>query len=368
MLNSSGTDLIYSTCLRPSFPLVTDRFSGGAAVAVDASGNAYVTGFVHQSAGSDSFPTQGANGTAPFRSSSQGKLEAFVAKFNPRLSGDASLLYSTLLGGTADDRGSSITVDAQGQACIAGETASSGFPVRSPIGTNTPLNTLKGSTDFFATCLNANASDLLFSNLYGGTGAERAPVLARDAGGNLWLGGFSGSTDITPVNPFNDGTSANSLLVKLAAGSRAVQIQSKASVAIEALAPQGSGLLLAGSNAVHSVLDCTKEITGLRFVFGPFVFDVNSGLFKQTVNVGHVLPGSAPVDAGSRLVVSALPPNVQLVNATGATTCFEPGSPFLDLPAIPRFNQGGVNVTLVFSAANGLITYLPKVTIPVAIP
>ena len=81
----------------------------GAGIAVDASGNAYVTGFTD----STNFPTTSPPLTTPFQATSGGVADAFVTKLNPA---GSALVYSTYLGGTGDDSGNCIAVD----PCFAG--------------------------------------------------------------------------------------------------------------------------------------------------------------------------------------------------------------------------------------------------------
>ena len=90
----------------------------GLGIARDGSGNAYVTG----SAGSLDFPlvTEAAkSATGPY-------TEAFVSKFN---AASTALVYSTFVGGSGNDTGRAIAVDATGAAYLAGQTNSSDFPV-----------------------------------------------------------------------------------------------------------------------------------------------------------------------------------------------------------------------------------------------
>ncbi len=106
-MDPTGTSLLYSTYLGGS---VQD---GGNAIAVDSSGNAYVTGFTQ----SADFPT--AN---PLQASLAGKNNAFVAKLNPT---GSALVYSTYLGGndqTYTDAGLGIAVDSSGNAYVTGQT------------------------------------------------------------------------------------------------------------------------------------------------------------------------------------------------------------------------------------------------------
>jgi len=95
-LDPSGSDLVYSTYVGGN---ETDWPHG---IAVDGSGNAYVTGYTY----SDNFPTFERLSTDNHRAT-EGIL-SFVTKLNP--SGD-DLVYSTYLGGTNSDQGYGIAVD-----------------------------------------------------------------------------------------------------------------------------------------------------------------------------------------------------------------------------------------------------------------
>jgi|GEM_PF-2171500 len=109
-VNPAGTALVYAGFLGGS------SYEEGEGIAVDASGNAYVTGYT----GSSDFPAVVGPDT-----SYNGNFDAFVAKVNP--SGTA-LVYSGFLGGSDWDEGRGIAVDASGNAYVTGETTSSDFP------------------------------------------------------------------------------------------------------------------------------------------------------------------------------------------------------------------------------------------------
>ena len=93
----------------------------GTAIAVDAAGMVYVTGWTE----SVSFPAKDSivppPPSDPFRPSAGIRgLDVFVTKINPAAIGDASLVYSTYIGGFDNDEPRGIAVDAAGSAHIAG--------------------------------------------------------------------------------------------------------------------------------------------------------------------------------------------------------------------------------------------------------
>ena len=114
-LNPAGSALVYSTYLGGS------GNDDGFGIAVDASGDAYVTG----NTTSTNFPT--AN---PLQATLRGSTNAFVAKLNPA---GSALVYSTYLGGSNDDYGHDIAVDTSGDAYVTGNTNSTNFPTANPL-------------------------------------------------------------------------------------------------------------------------------------------------------------------------------------------------------------------------------------------
>jgi len=176
-LNSAGSGLVYSTYLGG---LGGDQAQG---IAVDTSGNAYITGYTY----STNFPT--AN---PFQPVLRGGRDAFVAKLNSTGSG---LLYSTYLGGSAEDRSLGIAIESSGNATIAGFTESSNFPTVNPL-----QSALGGDGDAFVTKLNAAGSALLYSTYLGGSFAEEIRGIALDSFGNATVTGFTNSTNFPTAN------------------------------------------------------------------------------------------------------------------------------------------------------------------------
>src|SRR5262249_41366775 len=121
-------------------------------IAVDGSGNAYVTGITNSS----DFPiTPGA-----FQTILSDQGDAFVAKLNTTLSGSASLGWSTYLGGNSRDGGHGIAVDSTGDVYVTGATGSSNFPTQNALHA-TPEG--QGGAVGFLSKLNATGSALVYS-------------------------------------------------------------------------------------------------------------------------------------------------------------------------------------------------------------
>ena len=174
------------------------------AIAVDAAGNAYITG----ATSSSNFPTT-PGVVQPHLKGSGGNAcisfgDAFIAKLNPT---GTQLLYSTYLGGSRDDFANAIAIDAQGDAYIAGATLSTDFPV-----VNAVQGTFKGTGgepgrpscngsplfdggDAFVAKLNPAATTVLFATYLGGSQDDVATAISLDPSGNIYVGGFTLSPD-----------------------------------------------------------------------------------------------------------------------------------------------------------------------------
>jgi hypothetical protein len=182
VLNASGSDITYSTCIGGS---VTE--DQGFSVALDPSNNAYVTGL----AKGGNFPTK--NG---FQSQSGGGTDAWVAKFNPAASGEASLVYSTYLGGGGTDQGNGVAVDGNGQAHITGLTGSFNFPLKNAFRSTNQVN------EAFVTVLNSSGTALVNSSFLGGQDQETGVNIALGAGGAIYVTGSTLSSNFPTSLPF----------------------------------------------------------------------------------------------------------------------------------------------------------------------
>jgi Bacterial Ig-like domain (group 1)/Beta-propeller repeat len=253
-LDPTGSALVYSTYLGGS---LADRGDG---IALDAAGNAYLTGFTYSDIPPDAFPTTAgafqtshgggntdsfvtklnttgsallystflggsgdeegsavavdatgnayATGTTPstdfpttpgaFDTSPNGGFDSYVTKVNPNLAGPASLVYSTYLGGSATDQGLGVTVDTASDAYVTGSTSSNPFPT-----TTGAFDTmLDGGSDAFVTKLNPNLvglASLVYSTYLGGSSVDQGYGVAVDGAGNAYVTGVT-SSDLP--NPF----------------------------------------------------------------------------------------------------------------------------------------------------------------------
>lgn len=105
---------------------------------------------------------------------------------------DPVLAYATYLGGSDWDRGFAIAIDSSGRPYIAGDTASGGFLGASSA---TPVPGVPHQWHAFLARLNAAGTAVEYLTIFGGSGGEQASSVAIDSSGNVWVGGFTASTD-----------------------------------------------------------------------------------------------------------------------------------------------------------------------------
>jgi hypothetical protein len=184
-LNPAGSALVYSTYLDGS------DLDGGVAIAVDSAGSAYVTGTTW----SADFPT-----AHPLQVScdncSRTNGDGFVAKLSPA---GSTLVYSTYLGGSSEDSGHGIAVDAADSAYVTGITASTDFPTVNPL--QAANKTANGDGTAFVAKLNAAGSALVYSTYLGGSYFDQGNGIAVDDAGNAYVAGGTESTDFPTANP-----------------------------------------------------------------------------------------------------------------------------------------------------------------------
>ncbi|MEN3334194.1 MAG: hypothetical protein V7641_3559 [Blastocatellia bacterium] len=177
-LNPSGSGIVYSTYIGG------DNYDSANAIALDSSGNAYVTGYT----ASMNYPTTAGAYQTVFGATYSN--DAFVTKLNA--AGDA-LAYSTYLGGNDDDQGYGIALGTDGSAYVAGTTRSVNFPI-TPGAYKTAINPYD-PFDAFVTRLNSAGSALTYSTFLGGSNSDQANGIQVDTSGNAYVTGNTQSND-----------------------------------------------------------------------------------------------------------------------------------------------------------------------------
>jgi len=168
----------------------------GRGVALDGTGNVYVTGFTsinNQTTGDNTFPTKNA-----LQPTFGGTSDAFIAEIN---NSGSALIYSTFLGGSNDDYGAGIAVDQNGNAYVAGNTLSSDFPLVNPLEPKFGGGSVSG--DAFISKIGPAGAGLVYSTYLGGSGEDAGRGITVDTQGNAYIVGSIGSAPVQdPLNPF----------------------------------------------------------------------------------------------------------------------------------------------------------------------
>jgi uncharacterized protein (TIGR03437 family) len=176
--------IVYSTLLSGN------ALDVGRSVAVDAAGNAIVTGYTQ----SRDFPIASA-----LQAENRGLSDVFVTKLDPT---GSSLVYSTYLGGPGYDSGASIVVDVAGNAFLTGQTNSLDFPVvnaTQPASGGGQCYNARPCYDAFAAKLSPSGS-LIYSTYLGGSDDDIGAAITPDAEGNVYLAGQTQSLNFPTAN------------------------------------------------------------------------------------------------------------------------------------------------------------------------
>jgi hypothetical protein len=247
-------------------PLVYSTYLGGSSgdegygITIDGIGHAYVTG---RTDSPDYDVTTGA-----FQTTNGGMIDVFVTKLNPT---GSSLVYSTYLGGSNEDRGYGIAVNGSGYAYVTGYTVSTDYDVITGAFQTTHGG---GFYDVFVTKLNPMGSGLVYSTYLGGSGNDYAYGIAVDGSGNAYVTGWTGSTDYDVTTGAFQTTNGGAW-----------------DVFVTKLNPSGSGLVYStyiGGSSADYAYDIAVDGSGNAYVTGFTTstnYDVTTGAF-QTTNGG----------------------------------------------------------------------------------
>ncbi len=345
-LNPAGDALIYSTYLGGG--------SGDSAtdLALDPAGNVYLTG----STQSSDFPTVnplqakfsggtcGATNTFTCR-------DAFVAKLN---AAGKALIYSTYLGGAGDDIGNGVAIDAAGNAYVVGETSSQNFPTMQPL----QAAFRGGPRDAFVSKLNPQGSALLYSTYLGGSADEQGAAIAADAAGNAYITGFTTSTDFPTLNQLQGpGGAEDSFVAKLNPAGSAVYSTYLGGVSHEF----GFGIALdVAGRAYLTGRTSSDNFPAVR----PFQRTKRAGVDAYVAKLAEtpVLPDGGTVNGASFATGAAVAPgSIASVFGSGLTSSVESATatPLPSQLAGASLSLGGVAVPLIAAFSGQINIQIP---------
>ncbi len=266
-------------------PLVYSTFIGGVlgdegyGIALDASGNTYITGTTL----AQNYPVT----TGAYNTTKSGGIDIVVSKINAI---GSDLIYSTFIGGNDDDFGYDIAVDAFGRAAITGCSFSADFPVT----TQAFDGTLSGDRDVVVVRLSESGSRLDGSTFLGGNNWDEGYSVAVDAAGTVYVTGMTTSSDFPTANAFDNSYNGaqDAFVARL---SRDVSSLQLGSFLGGASGDQGNAIAIDNNGAIL--------IAGTT---GSNDFLTTGGAFDRTFNgnVGTTDAFVAKVSAGGGLVFS----------------------------------------------------------------
>jgi len=185
------SSLVYSTYVGGSTPRSAPAVTSGGGIAVDAGGDAYITGGTNYT----DMPVVNA-----YQSTLNGTENAFLAKLNPN--GTLPALFLTYLGGNGTDIGNGVAADSAGNAYVTGSTSSTNFPVQPSTGSTTYQAAFGGgASDAFVSKLAAAGRTLIWSTYLGGSGDDSGLGIAVDANQNTFVTGSTTSGNLNTVRP-----------------------------------------------------------------------------------------------------------------------------------------------------------------------
>jgi hypothetical protein len=233
---------------------------------IDASGNSYMTGMTPNNFDIVAGAKQTAFGG--------GVTDAYVFKIS-RLG--RQLLYCTYVGGSGDERGFGIAVNAAGNAFITGQTSSTNYPTQAAMyGAN------QGGLDVFITALLPNGTGFLYSTYFGGASDDRGEGIFVNAAGEAYVTGYGSDVPTTAgvIRTAAVASGRDAIVLKLtAAGGNAFCTQ----LGVNSVAEEGKGITVSGTGEIY----VTGFTPAASFPAGGFDASYNGGddAFVAKINI-----------------------------------------------------------------------------------
>jgi len=258
---------------------------------------------------------------------------------------DPVIVYSTYLGGSADDIGYAVAIDSAGNVYVAGRTLSINFPTANPF-----RSTNSGLRDIFVSKLNSTGTAILYSTYIGGVGDDVAFAVAVNSSGEAYLTGQTNSTNfplVGALQPFYGGGNVDAFLVRLSSSGNALITSTYAG---------GSGTDVGTGIA----LDNSRNIYGIGYTTSPDLQTVNSiqpfnaggsdgYLLKLSPSANSIIfstyAGGSGDDFGNAIAVDS----GGYVYAIGDTDSIN----LTTVNALQPFNAGGVDAFLAKLTPSG---------------
>lgn len=316
-LEAGGASLNFSTYLGG---IGADQVNG---VAVNSDGDIYVTGTTYSS----DFPVISHNAHQPVIG---GQADAFLFMLSDDGERDE---YSTFLGGSGNDFGTAIAVDAAGNAYIAGQTASANFPTVFPI-----QSTLNGATEGFLTKIyessggtgSTDDGQLAYSTYLGGPGTNAVTSIALDSSNDVYLTGYTTSADFpTAGSPFQasfqgtPGKTDDAFVTEVNSVGTDLVYSTYLGGASTGVGSIGNGIVVDGSG--DAIVIGTTDSPAF-----PTLYPIQRGEFSTADNVfvSKLLPGGSALDYSTYLG-GAYGNNSDLVTGTsqGLGIAYSPVTP-----------------------------------------
>ena len=342
-LNPAGSAAVYSTLLGGT------GNDEAAAIAVDAAGHACIAGYT-DSANLAVYPAP-----QPWQG---GEGDALVACLNA--TGTAWTMVS-YLGGSNLDQAYALTIDAVGALYVAGTTYSPDFPVTS--GVFQPANA--GGYDAFLAKLNAGGATMAYATYLGGNGSDAATTLAVGSAGDVWIGGYTTSTNFPLSGAWQTvaGGSFDGFVAHLSPSAGTLLTSSylggSGDDRVLGVALDSSGLVFAAGSTLSANFPVTRDAMQGQAPAGMNAFFAAISPSAYAIS-GQVMQGGAPL-SGVQVTLSGASPastvtdfngNFLFNNLPGGNTYMitPTGSGYAFSPSSTTFNSLSTSQTANFTA------------------